>query len=91
MALVASFFAFLRAHPIAAAATGATSGAATWVVTYGEHLALAFRLVAAAGGCLLTLLCVLFALPRFVRFCRRWRAKGFSKADGDEPPFLPGK
>ncbi|WP_438482732.1 hypothetical protein [Oleiharenicola lentus] len=91
--LVTTFALYLvaqaKSHPLVIAATGASSGLFTWLVTWGEHLTLLFRVVGGFFGCALTVLCFILALPRAVRFYQRWRTKGLAGADGTEPPFLP--
>lgn len=91
MFFVAQVLSWLRAHPMATSATGGISGFLTWLLQHGEGFSLLFRLVGGFFGAALTVLCFILALPRVVRFVRRWRRLGFAKADGDEPPFLPGK
>lgn len=88
---VSHVLAWLRAHPLATTAAGGASGFFTWLLQYGEGISLLLKLVGGFFGAALTILCFVLALPRAVRFVRRWRKLGFAKADGDEPPFLPGK
>ncbi|EIQ01628.1 hypothetical protein OpiT1DRAFT_00200 [Opitutaceae bacterium TAV1] len=76
-----TLFQTARQHPLAVSIVGASGGAFSWIITWGEELALIFRLVGGFFGALLAIASFLFVLPRLLRFLRGWRRNGISKAD----------
>lgn len=68
-------------NPIRFATMGATSGLFAWFVSHAEGMKLIFQLIGGGLGALLAAISLLLALPRFARFLRAWRRRGFTRAD----------
>lgn len=78
---LSAFFHAVRRHPFITSVVGAGGGAFSWIINYGEEIALVFRLIGGLFGALLAIVSFLFVLPRLLRFLRRWKVKGIVNAD----------
>lgn len=76
-----------RSHPLSVATVGAASGLVAWFITWADYLIKGFQLIGGFCGCLLSVVAVIFMIPRLARFYLRWRKKGFLVADREDGPL----